>query len=50
MLVKQLPLREGRMVAFHPPSSGKAADGTNPEDTAWIMARIVKAFQQDKYR
>jgi hypothetical protein len=37
------------MVAFHPPSSGKAADGTTPEDTTWIMARIVKSHQ-DKYR
>ena len=38
------------MVAFHPPSSGKAADGTSPEDTTWIMAKIVKASHQDKYR
>jgi len=37
------------MVAFHPPSSGKAADGTSPEDMAWIMAKIVKSHQ-DKYR
>jgi len=49
-LLRQLPLREGRMVAFHPPSIGKAADGTSPEDTTWIMARIVKSFHQDKYR
>ncbi|KAH9953344.1 SGF29 tudor-like domain-containing protein [Russula dissimulans] len=48
-LLRQLPLQEGRMVAFHPPSSGKAADGTSPEDMAWIMARIVKSHQ-DKYR
>jgi hypothetical protein len=48
-LSRQLPLQEGRMVAFHPPSSGKAADGTTPEDTTWIMARIVKSHQ-DKYR
>jgi len=38
------------MVAFHPPSSGKAADGASPEDTTWIMARIVKSHHQDKYR
>jgi SAGA-associated factor 29 len=38
------------MVAFHPPSSGKGADGTSPEDMTWIMARIVKSFHQDKYR
>lgn len=49
-LLRQLPLREGRMVAFHPPSSGKGADGTSPEDTTWIMARIVKSFHQDKHR
>ncbi|KAH9985073.1 SGF29 tudor-like domain-containing protein [Russula compacta] len=49
-LLRQLPLQEGRMVAFHPPSSGKGADGTSPEDTTWIMARIVKSFHQDKYR
>lgn len=49
-LLRQLPLREGRMVAFHPPSLGKGADGTSPEDTTWIMARIVKSFHQDKHR
>lgn len=49
-LQRQLPLQEGRMVAFHPPSSGKAADGTSPEDTTWIMARIVKSFHQDRFR
>jgi len=38
------------MVAFHPPSTGKGADGTSPEDTTWIMARIVKSFNQDKHR
>ncbi|KAH9168466.1 SGF29 tudor-like domain-containing protein [Lactarius sanguifluus] len=49
-LLRQLPLQEGRMVAFHPPSSGKGADGTSPDDMTWIMARIVKSFHQDKYR
>ena len=49
-LLRQLPLQEGRMVAFHPPSTGKGADGTSPEDTTWIMARIVKFFNQDKHR
>ncbi|KAH9992031.1 SGF29 tudor-like domain-containing protein [Russula vinacea] len=49
-LQRQLPLKEGRMVAFHPPSSGKAADGTSPEDTTWIMARIVKSLSQDRFR
>ncbi|KAI0278289.1 SGF29 tudor-like domain-containing protein [Russula aff. rugulosa BPL654] len=44
-LLRQLPLREGRMVAFHPPSLG-----TSPEDTTWIMARIVRSFHQDKFR
>ncbi|KAI0248625.1 SGF29 tudor-like domain-containing protein [Lactifluus subvellereus] len=49
-LLKQLPLQEGRMVAFHPPSSGKAADGASPEDTTWIMAKIVRSIHQDKFR
>ncbi|KAI0269938.1 SGF29 tudor-like domain-containing protein [Gloeopeniophorella convolvens] len=49
-LLKQLPLREGRMVAFHPPMPAKGADGTTPEDTTWIMARIIRAFAQDKHR
>ena len=49
-LLRQLPLQEGRMVAFHPPSSGKAADGASPEDMTWIMAKIVRSFHQDKYR
>lgn len=47
-LLRQLPLQQGRMVAFHPPSSGKGADGISPEDMTWIMAQIVKSF--DKYR
>lgn len=50
IILKQLPLQEGRMVAFHPPTSGKGADGTSPEDTTWIMARIVRSFHQDKFR
>ncbi|KAH9979962.1 SGF29 tudor-like domain-containing protein [Lactifluus volemus] len=49
-LLRQLPLQEGRMVAFHPPSSGKAADGASSEDMTWIMAKIVRSFHQDKYR
>jgi SAGA-associated factor 29 len=51
MLLRQLPLREGRVVAFHPPpNSGKGTGGISPEDTIWIMAQIVKSFHQDKYR
>jgi len=50
IILRQLPLQEGRMVAFHPPTSGKGADGTSPEDTTWIMARIVRSFHQDKFR
>ncbi|KAF8264759.1 SGF29 tudor-like domain-containing protein [Lactarius quietus] len=50
IVLKQLPLQEGRMVAFHPPTSGKGADGMSPEDTTWIMARIVRSFHQDKFR
>ncbi|EIW80967.1 hypothetical protein CONPUDRAFT_137092 [Coniophora puteana RWD-64-598 SS2] len=50
-LAKQLPLQEGRKVAFHPPS-GKTADGTNTDgdENTWILAVITKCINQDKNR
>lgn len=51
-LAKQLPLQEGRMVAFHPPSnSGKPSDSANgDEDMIWILAKVTKCINQDKNR
>ncbi|KAG2057723.1 hypothetical protein BDR06DRAFT_980753 [Suillus hirtellus] len=49
-LAKQLPLQEGRKVAFHPPA-GKAADGSTADaDETWILAVITKCINQDKNR
>ncbi|KAH7909028.1 SGF29 tudor-like domain-containing protein [Hygrophoropsis aurantiaca] len=50
-LAKQLPLQEGRKVAFHPPA-GKTADGSTAEadENTWILAVITKCINQDKNR
>ncbi|KAH7928399.1 hypothetical protein BV22DRAFT_1082964 [Leucogyrophana mollusca] len=50
-LAKQLPLQEGRKVAFHPPA-GKTADGstTEADENTWILAVITKCINQDKNR
>lgn len=50
-LGKQLPLQEGRKVAFHPPS-GKTADGSvvDVDENTWILAVITKCINQDKNR
>jgi SAGA-associated factor 29 len=46
-LSKQLPLQEGRKVAFHPPP-GKAG-GADDENT-WILALVTKCIHADKNR
>lgn len=50
-LAKQLPLQEGRKVAFHPPA-GKTADGSivDTDENTWILAVITKCINQDKNR
>ncbi|KAN0087469.1 Translin [Tylopilus felleus] len=50
-LAKQLPLQEGRKVAFHPPA-GKTADGSvvDVDENTWILAVITKCINQDKNR
>ncbi|KDQ62429.1 hypothetical protein JAAARDRAFT_30341 [Jaapia argillacea MUCL 33604] len=52
-LAKQLPLQEGRNVAFHPPPHGaKPGETSNGDgdDNAWILAVIMKCINQDKNR
>lgn len=51
-LSKQLPLQEGRKVAFHPPqNSSKAVDSaTGGKDEEWILAVVTKCINQDKNR
>lgn len=44
-LAKQLPLQEGRKVAFHPPP-GK---GDTDENT-WILALVTRCISADKNR
>ncbi|KAG6876518.1 hypothetical protein C0992_012602 [Termitomyces sp. T32_za158] len=49
-LHKQLPLQEGRRVAFHPPP-GKTANGTTDNDeNTWILALVTKCINADKNR
>ena len=50
-LAKQLPLQEGRKVAFHPPA-GKPGDasGTAGEEGTWILAVVTRCINQDKNR
>ncbi|KAI0076702.1 hypothetical protein K474DRAFT_1622351 [Panus rudis PR-1116 ss-1] len=50
-LAKQLPLQEGRKVAFHPPqTSGKVGEVTGGKDEEWILAVVTKCINQDKNR
>ncbi|KAI0335926.1 hypothetical protein GY45DRAFT_1316697 [Cubamyces sp. BRFM 1775] len=50
-LAKQLPLQEGRKVAFHPPPNTNKADGaTGGKDEEWILAVVTKCINQDKNR
>jgi len=48
-LAKQLPLQEGRKVAFHPPA-GKPGEATDADENTWILAVVTKCFSQDKNR
>ncbi|EMD39968.1 hypothetical protein CERSUDRAFT_63483 [Gelatoporia subvermispora B] len=51
-LAKQLPLQEGRKVAFHPPqNTSRAADSVaTGKDEEWILAVVTKCINQDKNR
>lgn len=44
----QLPLQDGRKVAFHPPL-GSGTNGPTDEST-WILAVVTKCINQDKNR
>jgi len=50
-LAEQLPLQEGRKVAFHPPA-GKTSDGSSADvdENTWILAVVVECINQDKNR
>lgn len=50
-LADQLPLQEGRKVAFHPPAS-KTSDGASADvdENTWILAVVVECINQDKNR
>lgn len=47
-LATQLPLQEGRKVAFHPPT-GSGTNGPSDEST-WILAVVTKCINQDRNR
>ena len=47
----QLPLQEGRKVAFHPPTNtSKNEGGGGGKDEEWILAVVTKCINQDKNR
>jgi SAGA-associated factor 29 len=50
-LAEQLPLQEGRKVAFHPPG-GKTSDGASADvdENTWILAVVIESINQDKNR
>ncbi|KAL0961072.1 hypothetical protein HGRIS_006056 [Hohenbuehelia grisea] len=50
-LSSQLPLQEGRKVAFHP-SGGKSAGGAaaDADENTWILAVVTKCINADKNR
>jgi len=50
-LADQLPLQEGRKVAFHTPAS-KTSDGASADvdENTWILAVVVECINQDKNR
>lgn len=43
---KQLPLQEGRKVAFHPPNTS----GAEVDENTWILAVIMRCINQEKHR
>jgi len=47
-LANQLPLQEGRKVAFHPPPS--AGSTVETDENTWILAVVTKCINQDKNR
>ncbi|KAH9936286.1 SGF29 tudor-like domain-containing protein [Fomitopsis serialis] len=50
-LAKQLPLQEGRKVAFHPPQNSKGAETVaGGKDEEWILAVVIGCINQDKNR
>ena len=48
-LSAQLPLQEGRKVAFHPPPN-KAANGGGDDENTWILALVTRCIHADKNR
>ncbi|GBE84923.1 hypothetical protein SCP_0701050 [Sparassis crispa] len=51
-LANQLPLQEGRKVAFHPPqnTSKTSESATGGKDEEWILAVVTKCINQDRNR
>ncbi|KAI0761965.1 SGF29 tudor-like domain-containing protein [Trametes elegans] len=50
-LALQLPLQEGRKVAFHPPTNTSKTDSiAGGKDEEWILAVVTKCINQDKNR
>ncbi|KAJ4482136.1 SGF29 tudor-like domain-containing protein [Lentinula aciculospora] len=47
---KQLPLQEGRQVAFHPPPNKGNNSVTEADDNNWILAVVDKCINGDKNR
>jgi SAGA-associated factor 29 len=49
-LAKQLPLQEGRKVAFHPPAGKPGGVAGDADENTWILAVVTKCINADKNR
>jgi len=47
---KQLPLQEGRKVAFHPPPGKTGNSAADNDENTWILALVTKCINADKNR
>ena len=53
LYAKQVPYREGRKVAFHPPSgasNAKGGESGDSDENTWILAVITKCINAEKGR
>lgn len=49
-LQKQLPLQQGRKVAFHPGGAKSAHGGADTDENTWILALITRCMSSEKQR
>lgn len=49
-LAAQLPLQEGRKVAFHPSAGKTGGVAADADENTWILAVVTKCINADKNR